>query len=151
MMPAMRTMAPEYFSLVSLVSSRLIIILIMNMQITRNTACRYHVCRENGFRKISSLILLVEVDSSMKQGLREKEISLKPIRAEAARAIWRRSDDEYIPNRPRRADESGIIQSLGHHDPRIAGEVDVIRVQDLEYQAVHAVAIPVNYLRRVYA
>lgn len=35
-------------------------------------------------------------------------------------------NEVLIPNRPRRADEGGIIQSLGYHNPGITGEIDVI-------------------------
>lgn len=66
--PIDSTTAPEYFSLLP-ISSRFIIIFITNMENNPKTANTYHVCRVKGFKKISNLILFVEVDSSMKQGL----------------------------------------------------------------------------------
>lgn len=71
-MPIVRTITPEFFSPL-LDSSRLMIILMMNMQITMNTVFTYQTPRENGFRKISSLILLSVVDSNKKQGLRDEK------------------------------------------------------------------------------
>lgn len=71
-MPIITIMALEYFSCL-LDSSHLIIILIMNMVNIMNTKFRYQVSFANGFRKISSLILFDGVDSSMKQGLRERD------------------------------------------------------------------------------
>jgi len=67
-MPTVRTTASEYFSCL-LSSSRLNIILIINMEIIINTAHKYQVNLASGFRKISSLILFDVVDSSRKQGL----------------------------------------------------------------------------------
>lgn len=54
-------------------ASRIMISLITPMKIIINTAVKYQTPRENGFKKISSLILLVELDINKKQGLYEKQ------------------------------------------------------------------------------
>lgn len=71
-MPIVTIIAPEYFSSL-LASSRFIIILIINMKNTTNTALKYQVWTANGLKKISSLILFDGVESNMKHGLQEKD------------------------------------------------------------------------------
>lgn len=99
-----RITALEYFS--SLVSSsRLIIIFITNMKNTTNMALRYQVITENGLKKIVSLISFVGVDSSMKQGLQERDCSLNNVRL----IVLLTQNEVLIPNRPRRADQTSIF------------------------------------------
>lgn len=97
-MPIVRTIALEYFSSV-FVSSRFIIILITNMDNIMNTAFRYQILTENGLKKIVSLMFFDGVDSSMKQGLQERDYSLND-----ARLIVLSQNEVLIPNRPRRTD-----------------------------------------------
>jgi len=71
-MPIVTTTASEYFSSL-LASSHFIIILIINMKNTINTALKYQIWTANGLKKISSLILFDGVDSNMKHGLQKRD------------------------------------------------------------------------------